>query len=325
MGSSTVGVVVPPELLCAPASPYRLAAEAALREQGAGAGGNVVWRWVEPSNGTPGQQQLRSAADAQAQAQSILRAEPGVDAVLVPGLEPPYQAHYFTRVFRGKDRAPIVHMTTLRLAPYNRAYQTAVALCRHFGWRNVALLSSDDHHMQSAQGLRQQLTASGIHIRRHQIFSSGCEPAAADPASSASLSSSSGGGCGSTSSVSHDLDAIRTSGARVVFLLSGCGATHEVLSTARRKGMLRDYAWIVLHPTASCSLGTCVAWDGWAWLLSLDHSSHIGHSAFTTIITQPRAPRQWAPWAIWTFWRPTRACWAWRGTCPVTWMRRTDS
>lgn len=265
MGSSTVAVVVPPELLCAPESPYQLAAAAALREQGAGEAGEVAWRWVEPSNGARGQQQSRGAADAQAQAQSILRGEPGVDAVLVPGLEPPYQAHYFTRVFRGKDRAPIVHMTTLRLAPYDRAYQTAVALCRHFGWRHVALLSSDDHHMQSAQGLRQQLTASGIHIRRHQIFSPGGEPAPTDPASSASSPSSSGGGsgggCGS-SSVSHDLDAIRTSGARVVFLLSGCGATHEVLSTARRKGMLRDYAWIVLHPTASCSLGTCMAWGG---------------------------------------------------------------
>jgi hypothetical protein len=265
--ASQVAVVMPPRLLCGPDSPYRRAAEAALQE--AGAEGAIAWRWVEPTRGGEGAStpaQARAAAEAQAQ--SILRSEPGVDVVLLPGLEPPYQARSFTRVFRGGGNGgkgareePMVHMTTLRLAPYERAYQTAVALCRHFGWRHVALLSSDDHHMQSAQGLRQQLTAAGIHIRRHQIFSPSSSSSSSDSASDGSEAPlpptfTSSSSSSSTSSVSHDLDAVRTSGARVVFLLSACGATHEVLSTARRKGMLRDYAWIVLHPTASCSLGT---------------------------------------------------------------------
>lgn len=168
----------------------------------------------------------------QAQAQALLKSDPDLDFVLIPGLEAPYQARYLTRVFRtgmddsstdGKGKkmkravpsasagvSSIIHVTTLRLAPAERTYATAAALCRHFGWSNVVLLSSDDDRMQSAQGLRQQLTAAGIHIRRHQIFSpSHTYQGAASSASSSSI-------------LSHDLDAIRTSGTRIVFLLSSC-------------------------------------------------------------------------------------------------------
>ena len=284
-------VLMPSALVCRKHSPYRHAIEAALVAQSAGAGGNTVdWQWQEPDGGGTctsshnGSSSSRGVASTmttnslQAQAQALLKSDPNVDLVLVPSLEPPYQAHYFTRVFRGeadsssnsgiigsnskKRAAPasfpadgssfspssfIIHMTTLRLAPTERTYLTATALCRHFGWGHVALLSSDDNHMQAAQGLRQQLTSAGIHIRRHHIFS---------PTGGGSLHSKSNPSppFSSGSSVAHDLDAIRASGARIVFLLSSCRATHEVLSAARRKAMLRDYAWVVLHPTSACAL-----------------------------------------------------------------------
>ncbi|GAB5032485.1 tkl protein kinase, partial [Nannochloropsis oceanica] len=283
-------VLMPSALVCGKHSPYRHAIEAALVAQSAGAAGNTVdWEWQEPDgertrasshNGSRSSRGVASTTTTnslQAQAHALLKSDPNVDLVLVPSLEPPYQAHYFTRVFRGgtdnnsnngsrdsdskKRAAPVsypaggssfspsfmIHMTTLRLGPTERTYLTATALCRHFGWGHVALLSSDDNHMQAAQGLRQQLTAEGIHIRRHHIFS---------PAGSGSLHSKSNPSplSSSGSGVEHDLDAIRTSGARIVFLLSSCRATHEVLSAARRKGMLRDYAWVVLHPTSACAL-----------------------------------------------------------------------
>ncbi len=260
-------VLIPAPLVCRKQSAYRRAIEAALAADGAAA---VEWRWQDPSSGacaaassTDGVAAAPSGpavstTSLHAQAQALLKADPDLDMVLVPGLESPYQAQYFTRLFRdGEGResktkrsamfassssaSSIIHMTTLRLAPTERAYQTAAAICRHFGWSHVALLSSDDNHMQAAQGLRQQLTGAGIHIRRHQIFSS------ATPL------------LGEEDPVAHDLDAIRSSGVRIVFLLSSCRATHQVLSAARRKGMLRDYAWLVLHPTSSCSLSKGLA------------------------------------------------------------------
>ena len=58
-----------------------------------------------------------------------------------------------------------------------------------------------------------------------------------------------------------DLDAIRTSGVRVVFLLASCASSHVILSSARRKGMLKGYAWVLLDPNAICSVGKGLGQD----------------------------------------------------------------
>jgi hypothetical protein len=53
----------------------------------------------------------------------------------------------------------------------------------------------------------------------------------------------------------YDLEAIRSSRVRVVFLLASCAADHVILSHARRMNMLKGYAWVIMQPTALCPLG----------------------------------------------------------------------
>src|SRR6056297_506030 len=183
-------ILIPSALACRQHSPYRRAIEAALIAQFKSSSGanTLTWQWREPvyqttcasayddrpgCNGGPGGfANGMKMGSLQAQAQALLKSDPDLDFVLIPGLEAPYQARYLTRVFRtgmddsstdGKGKkmkraAPsasagvssIINVTTLRLAPAERTYATAAAICRHFGWSNVVLLSSDDDRMQSA-------------------------------------------------------------------------------------------------------------------------------------------------------------------------------
>ena len=162
-----VCVLRSPSMVCVD-GPYQEAVEDAV----ASVGDDVVWHWRSESSDL--------GVSLPQQAQNIIKSsDPSqkIDVVLLPGLEAPYQASYFTRVLSSNNQAnPIVQMSTLGMAPYDRAFTMAVALCRHFAWENVALLSSDDHHMRSAQGLRQKLASAGVHIRRHQIFSTDISP-----------------------------------------------------------------------------------------------------------------------------------------------------
>jgi hypothetical protein len=67
-------------------------------------------------------------------------------------------------------RAPLIHSASYTLPPYDKAYRAAAALCRRFSWRNVVLMTSDDHYLGVAQSLRQSLVGSGVSIRLHQVF-----------------------------------------------------------------------------------------------------------------------------------------------------------
>lgn len=53
-----------------------------------------------------------------------------------------------------------------------------------------------------------------------------------------------------------ELEAIQSSGVRVIFILASCASNHAILSTARRLGMLKGYSWILLHPPHVCQLRT---------------------------------------------------------------------
>jgi hypothetical protein len=101
--------------------------------------------------------------------QKALSRHPSVDAVVVPSFDTPFHATYHTRVVKGSSET---HSATVVVPPYRKAYDASVALCQHFHWRNIVILNSDDHFMSLAQALRQKLSASGLNVRRHQVFSS---------------------------------------------------------------------------------------------------------------------------------------------------------
>jgi len=58
-----------------------------------------------------------------------------------------------------------------------------------------------------------------------------------------------------SSSLQYDLEAIRNSGVRVIFLLASCRSYHVILSAARKMNMLQGYAWILFEPQGVCEIG----------------------------------------------------------------------
>lgn len=149
-------VLVPRHLLCS-SDEFINAAEASSRD----VAGRIAWSWQELPD--------LEEEDASSTVRDVLERSPEVDAVVVPSFDTPFQATYYTRVARGSSDT---HSTTHVIPPYRQAYDTSVALCNHFSWRNIVILNSDDHFMSVAQALRQKLSTAGLHVRRHQVFSS---------------------------------------------------------------------------------------------------------------------------------------------------------